>query len=203
MRDYILIEKGRPLNKADNAIILLHGRGGKADDIITLADEFCDDTFYIAAPQAANNEWYPYTFLGPEEKNEPWLTSAVERIRRLIEEICSMIPVERIFLMGFSQGACLSLEIAGRYAGQYGGIAAFSGGLIGETVRPEKYSGDLKGSKVFISCSENDPYIPLERVKQSAELMKKLGADVTTAFYSGASHMITMNEVEAVKELMF
>lgn len=203
MHEYLLIEKGKPLNEAANAIILLHGRGGKADDIIGLADEFCDDTFYIAAPQAKGNEWYPYTFLGPEDKNEPWLTSSVERIKRLIEEIMVCIPVERIFLTGFSQGACLSLEVAARYPSQYGGIAAFSGGLIGETIRPEKYAGDLKGAKVFISCSENDPHIPLARAKQSAELMIKMGADVLTTFYPGNSHMITRDEVERARELLF
>jgi phospholipase/carboxylesterase len=203
MHEYVLIEKGKPLSEASNAIILLHGRGGRADDIIGLADEFCDHTFYIAAPQAKDNTWYPYTFLGPEEKNEPWLTSSVQRIKRLIEEIMVYIPVERIFLTGFSQGACLALEVAGRYPSQYGGVVAFSGGLIGETIKPEKYKGDLKGAKVIITCSEDDAHIPLARAKQSAELLKKMGADVVTNFYSGNSHMLTKQEVDWVKKLMF
>jgi phospholipase/carboxylesterase len=143
MHDYNILEKGQPLAKASRAIILLHGRGASADDIITLADEFCDETFYIAAPQATNNTWYPYTFLSPEEKNEPWLSSAVQTVKRLIDEISEQIPPEKIYIMGFSQGACLSLEVTSRYARKYAGVAAFSGGLIGDSIRPEKYAGNF------------------------------------------------------------
>lgn len=201
--DYILIEKGKSLAESENAIILLHGRGGSAGDIITLADEFVDDTFYICAPQATNNAWYPYSFLGPEDRNEPWLTSAVDRIKRLIEEISVMIPVNRIFLMGFSQGACLSLEISARFATNYGGIAAFSGGLIGETISPQKYNGDFKGTKIFIGCSDKDPHIPLSRVEESKAVLKKLGADITLEIYPGQAHTITQKEIDTVKDMMF
>jgi phospholipase/carboxylesterase len=181
----------------------LHGRGADAEDILPLANSFCDDTFYIAAPQATNNAWYPYTFLSPEERNEPWLTSAVTMIKRLIDSISVQIPSTCIYLMGFSQGACLALEVASQYAVKYAGIAAFSGGLIGEKIKPEKYKGNFDGTKVFIGNSDNDPHIPQIRSEVSRDVMEKLGADVTLRIYPGMAHTIIQQEIETVSRLMF
>ena len=203
MHDYNVLEKGQPLAKASRAIILLHGRGASSDDIITLADEFCDETFYIAAPQATNNTWYPYTFLSPEEKNEPWLSSAVQTVKRLIDEISEQIPAEKIYIMGFSQGACLSLEVTSRYARKYAGVAAFSGGLIGEKIRPEKYAGNFEGTKVFIGNSDVDPHIPLIRTEESKKLIENMGADVTLKIYEGMPHTIIRDEILTVLKIMF
>jgi phospholipase/carboxylesterase len=203
MHSYQITEKGKPLLQAKKAIILLHGRGADAEDILPLADSFCDDTFYIAAPQATNNAWYPYTFLSPEERNEPWLTSAVTMIKRLIDSISVQIPSTCIYLMGFSQGACLALEVASQYAVKYAGIAAFSGGLIGEKIRLEKYKGNFDGTKVFIGNSDNDPHIPQLRSEESRDVMAKLGADVTLTIYPGMAHTITQQEIDTVSRLMF
>lgn len=203
MHSYQITEKGKPLLQAKKAIILLHGRGADAEDILPLADSFCDDTFYIAAPQATNNAWYPYTFLSPEERNEPWLTSAVTMIKRLIDSISVNIPSTCIYLMGFSQGACLALEVASQYAVKYAGIAAFSGGLIGDKIRPEKYKGNFDGTKVFIGNSDNDPHIPQLRSEESRDVMEKLGADVTIRIYPGMAHTIIQQEIETVSRLMF
>jgi phospholipase/carboxylesterase len=203
MHSYQVKEKGQPLLQAKKAMILLHGRGADADNILPLADSFCDSSFYIAAPQATNNAWYPFTFLSPEERNEPWLTSAVTMIKRLIDGIAVHIPSNKIYIMGFSQGACLALEVAAQYAIQYAGIAAFSGGLIGEKIRPEKYQGNFAGTKVFIGNSDNDPHIPLLRSKESGEIMKQLGAEVTFNVYPGMQHTIIPQEIEDVLKLMF
>ncbi len=203
MHSYQIKEKGKPLLQAKKAMILLHGRGADADDILPLADSFCDETFYIAAPQATNNQWYPYSFLSPEERNEPWLTSAVTMIERLIDAIVVQIPSKNIYIMGFSQGACLALEVAAQYALRYAGIAAFTGGLIGEKIRIEKYTGNFDGTKVFIGNSDNDPHVPALRSEESRDMMKKLGAEVTLKIYPGMSHTIIPDEIEAVKKLMF
>jgi phospholipase/carboxylesterase len=203
MHSYNIKEKGKPLLQAKKAIILLHGRGADADDILPLADAFCDDSFYIAAPQATNNAWYPYTFLSPEEKNEPWLTSAVTMIKRLIDSISVQIPSGCIYIMGFSQGACLALEVASQYAVKYAGIAAFSGGLIGDSIRPEKYKGHFDSTKVFIGNSDIDPHIPMLRSEESRDVMEKLGADVTLKIYPGMPHTIIPQEIETVLKLMF
>lgn len=203
MHKYQILEKGKPLNQAQKAIILLHGRGADAEDIISLADEFCDDTFYIAAPQATNNAWYPFSFMTPEDRNEPWLTSAVHTVKRLLEEISVYIPAEKIYVSGFSQGACLALEVTTRYAIKYAGIIAFSGGLIGETIRTEKYRGNFEGTKVFIGNSDKDPHIPLIRSQESENLMKLMGAEVTLKVYPDMPHTIIKDEIETVKNLMF
>lgn len=203
MHDYRILTKGKDLNKAKKAIILLHGRGATAQDIIGLADEFCDDTFYIAAPQAKNQTWYPYGFMYPVDANEPWLSSAVDTVKRLLDETAKVISTENIYLMGFSQGACLTLEVASRFANKYAGIVAFTGGLIGEELISELYQGDFEGTKVFIGNSDQDPHVPVQRSEDSAEIMRKLGAEITLKIYSNMPHTIIADEIDTVRSLTF
>jgi phospholipase/carboxylesterase len=203
MHTYNILEEGSPLKNAAKAIILLHGRGATADDIISLAGELCDETFYIAAPQATNNTWYPYSFLSPEKMNEPWLSSAIQIVKRLIDNITEHIPSERIYITGFSQGACLSLEVSARYAVRYAGIVAFSGGLIGEKVDSKKYNGNFEGTKIFIGNSDIDPHIPLIRCEESKSILEKEGADVTLKVYRGMPHTVIQDEIDTVRKLMF
>ena len=203
MHDYNILEKGKPLQQASKAIILLHGRGGSAYDIISLADEFCDETFYIAAPQATNNTWYPYSFLAPVNQNEPWLSSAIGIVKRLIDVTAQVIDVQNIYLMGFSQGACLTLEVAARYAQPYAGIAAFTGGLIGESVNQSNYQGNFNQSKIFIGNSDHDPHVPLERSQKSKDILQEMGAEVLLKVYPNMPHTIITDEIKSVKEIMF
>lgn len=202
MHNYKIIEQGQPIDKASKALLLLHGRGGTVNDILSLGREFCDDTFYLAAPQASNNSWYPYSFMAEEKSNEPWLSSAVETIKKLIDETAIHIPKNQIYIMGFSQGACLALEVSARFATKYGGIIAFTGGLIGRTIHEEKYKGNFDGTKVFIGNSDRDPHVPLERSEQSKVLMEKLGADVTLRVYKGMGHTINEDEISWIKKFM-
>lgn len=203
MHRYSIVEDGVTLEKAEKALILLHGRGGTAEDIMQLAPEFDDGTFCIRAPRATGNTWYPNTFLAPEETNEPWLISAVLTVKRLIDETAEKIPLDKIFIMGFSQGACLSLEVAGRYPAEYGGVVAFSGGLIGERVRPEKYHGKFENTRIFIGNSDTDPHIPLSRTSESAGLLENMGATVLFRIYPGMPHTVTDEEIEDVRRFLF
>lgn len=203
MHEYNILEKGATLSEASKAIILLHGRGAAAEDIINLADHFTDDSFYVAAPQAHNHTWYPYSFMNAEVHNEPWLSSAVAIVKRLIDQISVVLPTENIFIAGFSQGACLALETAARYASKYAGIIAFSGGLIGEIIKREKYSGHFNGTKIFTGISDNDPHVPLIRCERSIELLKSMGADTLLKIYHGTGHTITPQEITDVKQFMF
>ena len=198
-----VIERGRPLAEAGKAIILLHGRGGSAEGFISLADKFCDETFYIVAPQALNNVWYPFSFMASEELNEPWLSASVQTINQLIDVVSKQIPPSGIYIMGFSQGACLTLEVAARNATRFAGLAAFTGGLIGEKIRAEKYWGNFDGTKVFIGNSDRDPYVPLLRSEESRDLLAKNGADVTLKIYPNMAHTIIPDEIESVIKLMF
>lgn len=203
MHRYSIVEEGAPLEEAQKAIIVLHGRGGNAEDIIQLAGEFADGATCIRAPEASGNTWYPNTFLAPEETNEPWLSSAVMTVKKLIDETSEKISPGNIYIMGFSQGACLSLEVAARYPAGYAGVAAFSGGLIGQSLRPEKYQGTFGKTRIFIGNSDTDPHIPLSRSADSAELLRSMGADVLLRIYPGMSHTITKEEIEDVKRFMF
>lgn len=203
MHRYSIIDDGTPLNKAEKALILLHGRGGTAEDIMILADEFCDKSFYVAAPQATGNSWYPYSFLNPEVDNEPWLSSAIQIVRSVINSVSYQLPNNKIYLMGFSQGACLALEFAARFPSDFGGVVAFSGGLIGDRINREKYKGSFDKTKIFIGNSNRDPHIPLSRSAGSAELLHELGADVMHKIYQEMAHTIIPEEIEDVKKFMF
>lgn len=198
-----VLYKGPHITKASKAVILLHGRGGTAHSILSLADRFCDSNFYVAAPQAANSTWYPDSFMAEEKLNEPYLSASVKAVNELIEQITQCIPKPQIFIVGFSQGACLALEVTTRFAVKYGGIVAFTGGLIGSAIDESKYRGDFEGTKAFISNGDQDPHIPLIRSQQSKEVMESLGAYVTLKVYKGREHTINKEEIEFVKKNIF
>jgi phospholipase/carboxylesterase len=183
------------------ALILLHGRGGSSEDMFGLSKRFSDKDFIVEAPQAPQNAWYPQSFMVEEKLNEPQLSRSLEKIEKLIKNL--EIPHDQIYLMGFSQGACLALEFAARHAEKYGGVVAFTGGLIGKTINLNKYRGNLEGTKVFIGTSEDDPYIPLTRAQESKEVLKGLGASVHLKVYPGASHTVTEEEIQWVKKNIF
>ena len=195
-----VLHQGALITQASKAIILLHGRGGTARSMLSLADQLCDNKFYVAAPQATNNTWYPYSFMADEKLNEPYLSASVKEINELIEQTAQHIPKDQIILLGFSQGACLALEVASRYPTKYGGIVAFTGGLIGSPLDESKYRGNFGGTNVFISDGDQDPHIPLIRAEESKRLMEKLGATVTLKVYEGRDHTIIDDEINFVKE---
>ena len=155
------------------------------------------------APQAAGNTWYPYSFLTPMERNEPWLTSALTTVGRLIASLESgSVPADRIAVMGFSQGACLALEYAARNARRYAAVIGLSGGLIGPPGTPRNYAGSLDGTPVFLGCSDIDQHIPIERVHESSEVFRKLGAHVDERIYPGMGHTVNTDELVAVRTLL-
>lgn len=198
-----LLAAGAPLKQARAVLILIHGRGATAESILSLAYEFAADDIAYLAPQAANNTWYPYRFLEPIERNEPWLSSALHVIDDLIKRVvASGIPAIRLVLLGFSQGACLTLEYAARQAQQYGGIAGLSGGLIGPEVTPQRYSGSFNGTPIFLGCSDVDPHIPLERVHATSQMLRQLGGNVTERIYPDLDHTVNRDELDFVSHLV-
>src|SRR5687768_1221719 len=194
---------GEQLEHARAAVVMVHGRGGSADDILSLGDEIGVPGFAYLAPQAAGNTWYPHSFLSPIEQNEPGISSGLAAIAAVLEAIeRARIPLERAMLLGFSQGACLSLESGARAARRYGGVAGLSGGLIGPDGTQRDYSGSLAGTPVFLGCSDVDPHIPVARVIETATALRRLGADVTMRLYPGMGHTINEDEIEAVRGIM-
>lgn len=185
-------------------LVMIHGRGASTDDILSLADHLDVKDFSLIAPEAANNTWYPYSFLAPPKQNEPFLSSALERLKELSEELNRLgVQNEQIYFLGFSQGACLTLEFTARNAKRYGGIVAFTGGLIGDRIYHENYSGDFGGTPVFIGTSDPDPHVPVARAEASAELLKSMGADVIFKIYPGMGHTVSADEVRIANEKIF
>ncbi len=194
---------GAPLYQARAAMLMVHGRGAKAEDILALAAQLMQREFAYLAPQAAGNTWYPNRFLVPLAENEPWLSSALSFVGDVFAEIISGgIPSERIILLGFSQGACLTLEFAARNARRYGGIVGLSGALIGPDDAPRDYPGSLAGTPVFLGCSDVDFHVPKERVDQTAAVLQKLGGDVTERLYPNHDHSVNQDEIEFVRGMM-
>jgi phospholipase/carboxylesterase len=198
-----LLQAGEPLHRAKAATILAHGRGATADSMLALADELFLPGFAYLAPQAAGHSWYPNSFLAPLASNEPALSSALEVVSSILDNLKTAgIPAMRTLLLGFSQGACLSLEFAARNAQRFGGVAGLSGGLIGPEGTPRDYRGSLARTPIFLGCSDVDFHIPLIRVHQSAEVLRRLGGEVTERIYPGMGHTVNDDELEFVRGLM-
>jgi predicted esterase len=185
------------------AVILLHGRGASAEDILSLSEQFgLDDVAYVA-PQAAGHSWYPYSFLAPIEQNEPGISSALGVLSRIVSNFEQQgISSNRIGLVGFSQGACLALEFAARHAQSYAAVVGLSGGLIGPPGTPRDYVGSLQGTDVFLGCSDVDQHIPLERVHESVDVFRRLGANVDERIYAQMGHLVNHDEVDAAIALL-
>lgn len=198
-----VLHRGDPIDKAAAAVIMLHGRGSSAPDILELQPEIAYPGFAYIAPQADENSWYPKSFLSPRSENQPWIDGALALVDSIVTEIETHgIGADKIILLGFSQGACLALEYAARRPRPYGGIVGLSGGLIGAEIHEEDYSGDLAGSVVFLGCSDTDGHIPKERVQSSAEILRKRGGEVVLTFYPGIGHTIVEDEILFARKIM-
>lgn len=194
---------GVPLAEARAVVVVVHGRGATAADILGLTEEFAVPGVAYLAPQAAEQTWYPHSFLAPLSSNEPGLSSGLATIGALLAAVAAAgVPAERTALLGFSQGACLALEYAARHAQRYGALVGLSGGLIGPPATPRTYGGSLAGTPVFLGCSDRDPHIPRARVEESATVFEGLGAVVTLRIYPNMGHTVNRDEIAAVQTLL-
>ena len=202
-RDQPVLAAGSAVEKAVAAIILLHGRGASAEDILGLAGEMYDERVAYIAPQAAEHRWYPMSFLAPIADNEPALSSALHKVASIVESTAKAgVPRERIFLCGFSQGACLATEFIARHPARYGGLVALTGGLIGPPDMDLRHAGDLAGMPALFSSGDPDPHVPWARVQASADQFTAMGAVVTLQRYPGRPHTVSPQEIKAARELM-
>jgi predicted esterase len=202
-RNQPVLHRGPALKSAKAAVILVHGRGASAEDILSLSEELSFPEFAYLAPDAAGNTWYPYSFLAPIEQNQPWLDSALRLLGKIVDDaIAAGIPRRKIALVGFSQGACLSTEFVSRNAARYGGVIAFTGGLIGPPGTRFTYSGDLAGTPCFLGAGDPDAHVPWARVEESASVLAKLGGAVTLRRYPGLPHTINEDEIEHARSIL-
>lgn len=199
-----VIAAGKSLKEANKVLIMFHGRGASTEDILSLAQYLKVNDYSIIAPQATNHTWYPYSFLSPPSENEPWLSSALELVKKIVTDINDAgIENERIYFLGFSQGACLTLEFVTRNAKKWGGVVAFTGGLIGDKIYKENYYGDFERTPVFIGSSDPDPHVPVGRVNESKTILSDMNADVTVKVYSNLGHTINQDEIDNANEIVF
>ena len=194
---------GAPLASASSAMILLHGRGASATGILDLARVLKKEGLHFIAPEASHHTWYPYRFIAPIAQNEPYLSSALTIVDEqvgLLEE--QGIPKHCIVIGGFSQGACLASEYIAHHPARYGGLIAFSGGLIGPPDELPDYQGSLEGTPAFLGCSDDDPHIPLSRVNETAEILEQLGARVNKSIYPNMGHTIVADEIKQAQLIL-
>ena len=198
------IQTGLPLTESKKAILLLHGRGASAESILSLASYLDLDEFSIFAPQAAQRTWYPCGFMASDQGNLSALNSSLQQVSLLFQFLVEEgIAPEQIYLLGFSQGACLSLEFAARNAQKLGGVVAFTGGLIGEKLEEKKYSGDFQGTPILLSSSAHDMHVPAQRIHDSAQQLQKMGAEVSLKFFEDDLHTIRPEELTWVNQTLF
>ncbi len=204
MHEKKIITGGKKIEEADKVLIMLHGRGAPAEDILGLSAYLAVKDFALLAPQATNYTWYPYSFLVPPAQNEPWLSSALTLLDEIVSDVHrSGIRDENIFFTGFSQGACLTLEYTTRNARKWGGIAAFTGGLIGDKIDPSVYKGDFGGTRVFIGSGDPDAHVPVRRVHESTQILTSMNASVKEKIYPGMGHTISEDEIRIANEYIF
>lgn len=195
---------GTPIEQAKKVLIMVHGRGGFAEDILSVADHLKVEDFALVAPQAYNNSWYPLSFMAPVEQNQPWLDSAVETLHLLEQELNEKgIPSENIYFFGFSQGACLTLEYVTRNAKRYGGVIAIIGGLIGKQINTGNYITDFKGTKIYLGTSDPDAHVPVERVEQTAAILENKNAQVEFQIHKNGGHAILPAELGRANNFIF
>lgn len=198
-----ILYTGNTLN-ATNALIMIHGRGASAADILSLSGNLNVQNYLLVAPEATGNSWYPKSFLAPQKENEPWLSSALDLVRKTVYNITARgISEKNIYFLGFSQGACLTLEYVARNARRYGGIVAFTGGLIGDQLNESLYKGEFEMTPVFFGSSNPDMHVPAERVHASVGILKKMGADTTEKIYPNMGHTINQDEINKANSLIF
>lgn len=198
-----IVTAGKPIEQATKAIIMLHGRGASASGIIALKDHLELNDYAIFAPQATEHSWYPYSFMAPVSNNQPALDSALGIIGDLVADIMEKgISQENIYFLGFSQGACLTLEYITRNAGRYGGAIAFTGGLIGEKLNMANYTGDFNQTPVLITTGDPDPHVPVSRVNESVGIIKGMNANVTLEIYNLRPHTIAAPELAMANEIL-
>ncbi|NEU10136.1 phospholipase [Flavihumibacter sp. R14] len=196
-----VVRSGVPLKDAKRALIMIHGRGATPESIISLEEHLYLIDTAILAPRAANNSWYPYSFMAPVEDNQPALDSALSVINGLVDDVVAQgIERKNIYFLGFSQGACLALEYVTRHADTYGGMIAFTGGLIGKELEQGNYKGDFNNTPVLITTGDPDPHVPLSRVEESVAILKKMNARVDLKVYRGRVHTIQIEELELANE---
>ena len=197
-------QTGLALAESKKAIILIHGRGASAESILSLTSYLDLADFSIFAPQAAQRTWYPYGFMASDEGNLSALNSSLQQVSLLFQFLIENGKApEQIYVMGFSQGACLSLEFTARNAQKFGGVVAFTGGLIGEKLEEKKYKGDFQGTPILLSSSAHDMHVPAQRIHDSAQLLQKMGAEVSLSLFEDELHTIRSEELTWVNQRLF
>ncbi len=198
-----VVAAGAPLPEAERAMIMIHGRGATAESILEVANYLQVEGFALLAPQASANTWYPFSFMAPAGQNEPGLSSGLDIINQIVEDIMQAgLPPEKAYFLGFSQGACLASEYLARHARRYGGAFLYSGGLIGDRINRSNYQGDFSGAPILIGCSDMDPHVPLHRVKDTAAIFTEMGARVVKRLYPNAPHTILEDEIEITNHIL-
>lgn len=202
-RNQPVLVSGQPLSSAKAAVILVHGRGASAADILSLAAEFDVPDLAYLAPEAAGHSWYPYSFMASIARNQPWLDSALSFLGNVVgRAVAAAIARHKVAIVGFSQGACLATEFVARNATRYGALVAFTGGLIGPPGTHFNYPGDLSTTPCFFGAGDPDPHVPWDRVKESASVFSALGAVAALRRYPGLPHTINQDEIENAKQLL-
>ncbi len=194
---------GQPLAQAKRVLIMTHGRGASAQSILGLSAELDVEDFALVAPQATGNTWYPYSFLTPETQNEPGLSAGLNVLGQLIAQIkAAGFDSRQIYFLGFSQGACLTSEFIARNAQSFGGVFILSGGVIGDSIKSERYTGDFAETPIFLGCSDVDAHVPKHRVQDSTQIFRSLGANVTEKIYPNAPHSIFQDEINHINLIL-
>jgi predicted esterase len=201
--DQPVLTAGAPIAEARGAVIMVHGRNAGPANILDMVPVLARPGLAYLAPAAAGRTWYPQSFLAPRTENEPGISSGLSVLRQLVEQLGAVgIPRERVVLLGFSQGACLSSQFAYQHPARYGGLVLWSGGLVGAPGTVWEGDGSLAGTPVFLGCSDVDSHVPAARVRETAAVFERIGATVIVRLYPGMGHLVNDDEVVAARTIL-
>jgi phospholipase/carboxylesterase len=191
------------LRKGQKVLIMVHGRGASAHDILSLSAYLSVGGFTLIAPQAEDHTWYPFSFMAPQNQNEPHLSNSLKVLGKIVSEVLDKgIAEDAIYFLGFSQGACLTLEYTTRNATRWGGVIAFTGGLIGDELNETNYKGDFQNTPIYIGTSDPDPHVPLSRVIETKNILEAMNASMDVEIFKNMGHTINQTELDKANRIL-
>jgi predicted esterase len=207
---------GASAGSARMGLVLLHGRGGSAADILGLGAALGLPDIALIAPEAAGRSWWPTSFLAPAAQIDAFVSRGLDAVDAAVDRLMAGgLRRDRIAIAGFSQGGCLALDYGARNPGLaavFGLSAALVGtgdagtasddALYGFSEKRFDYATSLDGCPVTIAVHERDPHIPLARARKSVEVFAGLGAEVRFLLAPGAGHGITDEGVAAMRAIL-
>jgi homogentisate 1,2-dioxygenase len=185
--------RGPRLAEARRVVVALHGRGATADGILGRAIEIAggDPTLAVVAPQAAGNVWYAAPYSAPRAEIGAELEAAHAQVGAVLDAVIARSAPERVVLFGFSQGACLAIDVFARRGQRLGALVALAGAAIGPAGEAPPPPDAVAGTPALLGASAADRWVARADVEAAARMLAAAGCAVDLEIVAGDVHALT------------